>query len=469
VFDFLSFDGYDWHVVDATHVQEPPVWQYLSAAGMTSVVVNVPVTHPPEDFDGALVPGYTAPERPACQPDGLYDDLVDAVGEYRVYPADSGRSADDDYAAYREVVTMRGDACDYLFDRFDPELGMVQFQQTDTVVHDHDGDFDAIRAVYGAVDSQLARLCDRYDPTTVLVVSDHGIGEHGDAEFRINEFLREEGYVTTKRGGEGMPTWSTILDDRLSDGETGDATPGSLERAMALAAQVGVTTQRVQTVLDTLHLTPVVSRFVSPSVAHAGAEQVDFPNSRAYMRSRSELGVRINLAGREPNGQVPPEEYESVRTELIDLLAAVETPDGDPVFEDVAPRDAYFDGPMAEHTVDVVTVPADFEQFVTARLSNGTFGPPASAVSHDRAGVVAAAGPAIDATASLTDAHLFDVAPTILALFDLPRAERMDGTALPLVADAGVAAYEDVQRAGDREATTDPAVEQRLRDVGYIE
>jgi len=47
VFGFLDFDGYDWDVVDATRVREPPVWQLLDYHDMSSVVVNVPVTHPP--------------------------------------------------------------------------------------------------------------------------------------------------------------------------------------------------------------------------------------------------------------------------------------------------------------------------------------------------------------------------------------------------------------------------------------
>ncbi|HKJ59078.1 MAG TPA: alkaline phosphatase family protein, partial [Halobacteriales archaeon] len=85
LFDFLAFDGYDWAVVDATRLRERPIWETASTAGLTSVVVNVPVTHPPRSFDGALIPGYTAPESPPCYPAGLLGDVRDAVGDYRVY------------------------------------------------------------------------------------------------------------------------------------------------------------------------------------------------------------------------------------------------------------------------------------------------------------------------------------------------------------------------------------------------
>ncbi|WP_235853674.1 alkaline phosphatase family protein [Halosimplex salinum] len=467
LFDFLAFDGYDWDVVDGTHLRERAIWEYLSAADRESVVVNVPVTHPPRPFDGALIPGYTAPEDPPCHPDGLLDDVREAIGGYRVYPDADGDGAATDYAAHREVVEMRGDAFRYLADRFEPSLGFLQFQVTDTVFHRYPGEWDAVEAVYGAVDAELDRILEELEPENVLVVSDHGMGEYDDYEFRVNEFLREEGYVAAKRGGEGMPTWATVRDSRLKDGETGGPDRGALDDLVTGLARVGITTQRVVRALDALNLTDAVGRVVPSSVAESGAEQVDFPASTAFCRSRSELGIRINLEGREPNGQVSPEAYEHVRSDLIDLLSGVRTPDGDPVFEEVARREAYFEGPAAEDAVDIVLVPDGFEQFLSARLGDGVFGDPSEPWNHKREGVVAAAGPGFDTDASLTEAHLYDVAPTILALFDLPRADRMDGGVLPIADAAGVREYDDVEPV---DATArDGAVEARLADLGYIE
>jgi predicted AlkP superfamily phosphohydrolase/phosphomutase len=48
--------------------------------------------------------------------------------------------------------------------------------------------------------------------------------------------------------------------------------------------------------------------------------------------------VRLNVAGRDPDGVVPESEYEAVRATVVDLLTDLETPAGDPVFETVAPR-----------------------------------------------------------------------------------------------------------------------------------
>lgn len=467
VFDFLSFDGYDWSVVNATHVDERPLWSLLDRQDATSVVVNVPVTHPPGTFDGALVPGYVAPEDPDCHPDGVLDDVREAIGGYRVYP-----KGGDDPAAKREsyvdAARSRGEAFRYLVDRFDPDFGFVEFQSTDTVFHDLPGDQAAVRAVYEAVDEQLGAILTECDPDTVVVASDHGMGPYRGHEFRVNEFLRESGDAAAVKGGEGMPTWATVRDGQLKEGEAeSEPDSGALERAMAALAGVGLTSQRIGKALETVGLADAVAARVPTSLVSAGTEQVDFPSSRAYMRSRIECGVRINLEGREPNGVVPTDEYEAVRDDLVDRLSSVRTPDGDPLFEDVTRHEEYFHGPHAADAVDVVTVPAEFDHFLSAKLRGSQWGEPTEPWNHKRDGIVALAGEGVDESAALGDAHLFDVAPTVLATMSVPADERMDGTVLSAVGSVGERSYPEYSRRAT--ATDDEAVEDRLSNLGYIE
>jgi len=469
-FGFLAFDGYDWDVVNRTHVREFALWELLSEQGLSSVVVNVPVTHPPRAFDGALVPGYVAPEDPTCHPEGVLDDVRDAIGDYRVYaPSDDDRSDEERVEDYRRLTRMRGEAFRYLAERVDPDFGFVQFQQTDTVFHELPGDEGAVRAVYEAVDDEVAAILERCDPDTVFVASDHGMGEYAGHEFRVNERLRREGYVESARGGEGMPSWDTIARNRLQVGEDGgrpDRT--ALERAVALAARVGLTSQRIGTVLGRLGLAEMVARRVPTDAIRAGTERVDFPASRAYMRSRVEMGVRINLAGREPAGVVPPDEYEWVRGELISMLEGVRTPAGEPAFEAVYPREEVFDGPYVEAAADVVVVPAGFDQYLSASLLGAEFGPPSEPYNHKLYGVLAAGGEGVDWTADLDGAHLLDVAPTVLASLGVPHSDRMDGEVLPVVEPAGSESYPAFEPEPTQE-TDDEAIEQRLSDLGYLE
>jgi len=466
VYGFLSFDGYDWDVVNATDVRERTLWELLDRHGITSTVVNVPVTHPPRAFDGALIPGYTAPEDPDCHPEGLLEDVRAAIGEYRVYPekdtADLGQ-------AYTDCVRMRGEAFRYLAERDDPEFGFVEFQATDSIFHERPDDDAAIRSIYREVDRQLSEILEATTPTNVIIASDHGMGPYDGQEFRINEHLRNAGIVQTRRGGRGMPNWATVRDGNLKEGDdTTRYESGVAERAMATAAGFGVTSQRIGAVLERLGLDEVVAAYAPTGLVNAGATQVDFPESTAYMRSRIELGVRMNLEGREPDGVVAPAEYEEVRTEIIDALRSVTTPNGRPVFEAVRPREEYFHGPESEHAVDIVTIPADFDHFLSATLRDEAFGPPSEPWNHKLEGTVAARGDDIDHDAGVGNAHLFDIAPTVLSTFGLAVDERMDGESLPCVEPTGTQQYPRFDGTRSVE-TADEGVEKRLADLGYLE
>lgn len=469
VFGFLTFDGYDWSVVDRSHVRRPSIWQLLDHYDRSSVIVNVPVTYPPSSIEGAIVPGYVAPENPECHPAGVLEDVRDSIGGYRVYAPESA-SGEELLEWYRRLIGMRSDAFQYLVDRFSPDFGFVQFQQTDTVFHELDGDREAVRDVYRAVDTEIGVILEDLEPDSVFVASDHGMGTYDRFTFRVNDFLQELGFVVPTRGGKGMPTWVTARNEQLFEGRDASGNPsGVLERLTALAARAGLTTDRVGSFLEYLRLREFVAEHVPVRAIMAGMEQVDFPASRAYLREPHELGIRINLEEREPDGVVPPSEYEAVQERLVDRLSSVRTPEDEPVFEDVARREKYFHGPAADDAVDVVLVPNEFEYGLSGKLSDTRFVPQNGEWNHKRNGILAARGRGIDTEVEISDAHLFDVAPTILATFDFPRDEDMDGEVLPFVEPAGSTSSYPGYEEERTQSTETGAVEQRLSDLGYIE
>lgn len=470
VYGFLGFDGYDFHVVTGTDVRAHRIWTLLDIHGKSSVVVNVPVTHPPDPIDGAIVPGFMAPESPPCHPDGVLEDVRDEIGDYRIYPAytrgDDALSDAEKITEYRTLVRMRGEAFRYLVERFDPDFGFVQFQRTDTVFHEFDGEWEKVRAVYETTDDQIGEILASCDPEHVFVASDHGIGRYEKEEFRVNSYLRDEGFLETTFGGQGMPTWNVMREELREGNQTRTWEPSPVEKTAAVLARVGITTRRVGRVLERLGLADLASKYAPSGVVRTGNEQVDFASSVAYMRARTELGVRINLADREPSGVVAPDEYEQVRETVIDRLAGATAPDGEPVFEAVSPREAYFDGPYVEDAVDVVTVPNDFQHFLSAQIGEEWFAESTEPWNHKLAGVFAASGPGVRA-GEVANAHLFDVAPTVLAALGVPASDRMDGTVLDVVTPAGTATYDQFEpgTAMDEEAD----IEDRLADLGYLE
>jgi predicted AlkP superfamily phosphohydrolase/phosphomutase len=234
-----------------------------------------------------------------------------------------------------------------------------------------------------------------------------------------------------------------------------------------MASAVGLSPARVATLLDRVGMLEAAMRVVPAGVRQqTGAnETVDFAASTAYCRLPVELGIRLNVVGREPDGVVDPDRYESVRADLMTKLRSVETPDGDPVFEAVLPREEVFYGPELDDAVDIVTIPSGFDHLASARVGENMFAPPHEPWNHKRHGFVAIGGPGAPAT-DLTDAHLLDVAPTVLASLGVPLSDRMDGSVLPGFTASGTETYPRPDHASHGRSTAD--VENRLADLGYL-
>ncbi|AHF99754.1 phosphodiesterase [Halostagnicola larsenii XH-48] len=474
VVGFVGYDGYDYHVSSNEDVREHSIWDLLDRHGHSSVIVNAPVTHPPDEFNGAVIPGFLGPENPPCHPAGLLDDVREAIGDYRVYPSytrdDETVSEREKIGEYLNLVEMRGAAFRYLVDEFEPEFGFLQFQKTDTVFHEFEGEQEKVDAVYEETDKQIAKTLEACDPDRIFLVSDHGMGPYEGHEFRVNEYLRDQGYIETMIGGKGMPSW-TPMRRRLREGEEVETwEPGATARAASIAAQFGVTANRIREALERVGLADIAIKYAPGGVSRTANEQVDFAESKAYLRARTELGVRINLEGREPDGVVPPEEYEAVRDELIRDLEAVETPEGEPVFETVEPREEYFHGECVEETVDIVTIPADFEHALTEQLGGDGYFGPVEPWNHKIDGIFAAAGAGIDEEATIDRAHLYDVAPTVLAAMGVPYSDRMDGEVVPVVDSVDPVTYPAYSESESREQPeANEDVTERLADLGYMD
>ena len=482
VYGFFSLDyPDDGRIVTRNDVDAPAIWNYLSERGVRSVVLNVPVTHPAEPMEGVLIPGYLGGEDDPGHPEGIREELSDAIGEeYQIYS--DGEVADDPdekLQGYLDLVDMRKRAAVDLLSNQEWELGVVQVQKTDAVFHNFD-DEAAFRAVYEAADDLAAAVIDAVDgPVNVVVCSDHGMGRKDGYQIQLNDVLRREGYVEAtsdadsvslgdeKRrlmGGDG------VADDSDGDGRAPSLFAGSLAAVTRALSSVGVTPGRVYSLAERAGVEGVLVDVVPDAVRQSAGESVDWRASRAYCRGASRLGVRINLAGREPDGIVPESDYELVRDELIGILRTLETPDGEPAFESVRPREEVYDGPHVEDAPDVLVFPKDAKHALSTSLYGRDF-VSANVHDHDPTGVFVGHGPDFDHDAAPGRLSLTDVAPIAMALLGQSVPQRMTGSVPPGVLSVPVehADYGDVPFGTDhavedaREEVTDS-----LADLGYI-
>jgi predicted AlkP superfamily phosphohydrolase/phosphomutase len=501
---------YDFHRVDAPtdeptlvsarDVRAPFVWEALSAAGLSSAVLNVPVTHPVHAFDGSLVPGYLAPEGAACLVDGRTVPMATLDPDYSVYARDAADRASR-LAEYERLVDARVRAARHLA-AVDPEWSfmMVQFQSTDAVFHT-DPDPDAVRRVYRRVDAAVADLLDLAGPdATVLVVSDHGIRQYERVVY-LNAWLRDTGRLVVAPGaGDRRRVWNEREKGTVA-GDGGEAAghdrslAGRLAAAgVGLAGRVGVTPARAERLLARVGADEAVGRRLPESIlldVVAAGDHVDYARSAAAVRSLSALGVRCSVAGRDPDGVIPAADFDDVRTALIDDLAALRGPDGERVFEAVVDRHAVAPAPADEpNAPDVLLRPAGMTWKVSDVVRERTFGT-TDEYSHTWTGLLIAAGPGVGTLPADATPSVIDVAPTVCALLGVPAPDAVEGrplfepgsstagpaadgpavTAVPapgprrfLDADGGGPAGNDAA-----ETDADGVVAARLRQMGYLE
>ncbi|MFC4448405.1 alkaline phosphatase family protein [Halorussus aquaticus] len=485
---FHHTDGYpsDDVLVTRDHVREPAIWNYLTAIAEPVVVLNVPVTHSAEPVEGVLVPGYLAHEEDGGYPEGVRDELTEAIGEeYRIYSeAETSEDCDDEEGSSLDLIRMRGEAAEYLLTEYDWRVAVVQVQKTDTVFHDFD-DRETFRRAYERADEVLGRVRAVADDANVVVCSDHGMGRVDGYTVYVNEILRNAGFVetTTDPSGPSLMTEKATLTGKSSESDGSAAAAGGgrsvtgqvVSAATATLDRVGVSPGDAYALATRLGLGEFLSNVLPYEAVSAASEGVDWAESTAYCRS-IELGVRVNLAGREPEGIVTPEEYEQVRDDLIRTLSDLRTPDGDPVFEWVRRREEVYDGPFAEYACDVLFAPADMNHALSTNLIGQEF-VPVDDHDHKRDGVFLAAGPSFeDATAgSVPDRlSLTDVAPIAMAAAGLDVPGRMTGEVPDDLLSESVARadYGEVPFGSDDSRGDGPAddgsVEERLSDLGYI-
>ncbi len=476
VFGFFRYDGYpdSGEIVSRSDVSAPALWNYVSSEGDSSVVLNVPVTHPAESIEGALVPGYLATEDDPGSPEGIREEISDSIGEeYRIYSqAELASDSDEKLRGYRDLIDLRRRSVLSLLEERDWRLAVVQVQKTDAVFHNFDDD-EAFRAIYEAADELLGDVLDAVDDSVnVVVCSDHGIGPVQGYQIHVNEVLREHGYVeaTDETDQLSLKSEKQRLVGEADDEPTEEDGDAVLPRVVDGLSSVGITPQRVYATAKRFGVEDALVDLTPTSLGSVVSETVDWRASKAYCRKATRLGVRINLEGREPDGVVAPDDYEAVRDDLIDILSDLTTPDGKSAFDVVAPREEFYDGPYADRAPDVITIPRGMDNSLSTALYGQRF-LPVDKHDHKRTGVFLGTGPAFEAGSDVESLSLDDVAPITMALLGLPVPERMTGQVPDdlLSTPAERAPYEHVEY-GSRDTAdrSDAEVTERLEDLGYL-
>jgi predicted AlkP superfamily phosphohydrolase/phosphomutase len=468
-------ESYGITPVSDQDVRARRLWDYTTAEDRTSLVVNVPVTHPGREIDGAIVPGYLATDAPETYPEDLLSEI--GMEEYRVYAESEADDVPKEVLLdeWLALTDTRRDLSLRLMEEYDWDVLFVEFQKTDGAVHKFD-DRAKIKRIFERVDSCMAEIIDATPAEpNVFVVSDHGIGQQKEWAVALNTWLVEHGYATTTVGSEDKTSWRASADTDTSQSQSLSS------RVLGLLSSVGITKQQLERALVTVGLYDLATRLAPGDIGGSVAEEIiDNAHSDAFYQgigfSGVDVGLIINSAAYYEEGAVSSSEYEALRQELMDRLAELTGPDGEHAFETVRPREAVYDGPYVTEAPDIVLQQSDAYVIGSSKPRGKTFIPAEDGrIDHTDTGLLIAAGPDIDDDWDpATQPTIMDITPTLLHLLDIPLNERFDGRPLEIFEvdrQPEWQAYEGPPPGSGAEFTAaeEEALEERLKGMGYLE
>ena len=264
--------SYDAMTIANSHtVKVPTLWDVLGEAGKKSVVLGVPLTYPAKPFQGWMVTSFLTPSRNShwTFPRRLTREINEVTNDYMI---DIPNFRTDQRAELEQqllkMTVERFKLARYLLETKDWDLFTMVEMGSDRLHHAFWRFWDkthrqhvpnspfseTMRNYYRILDAELGKTLACVDEnTTVMVVSDHG-AKRMDGGICVNEWLRQNGYLTLKTEPQGITRWT--------------------------------------------------------------ADLVDWEKTEAWGEGGYYARIFINVEGREPHGTVSRQDYESVRDAL---------------------------------------------------------------------------------------------------------------------------------------------------------
>lgn len=485
--------SYALEYINASHRRAATLWRILTDRQKKCVVVNVPLTFPVEPVNGGLVSGLMTPglNSQFTYPPELKQELLRELGEY-IIDVDiergetGGESLGELAQRVKRMSELQTRAFEYLLERnSDWDFAMLVHRAPDILCHKFWRYQDPTHPLYdpaeahawGSVindafeylDALNARLLERVANdanTTVVVLSDHGFGPLTHAVY-LNLYFSQKG----------------LLGYREQQG----ATLASAMRAGVKRLNnpvIGAVKQKV------FEAVPRLKSNLHYSMAYGN---MDWARTSAY--AVGTMGnVYLNVQGREPQGSVPPQEYETVRDRVIAAMRELRDPETHkPIFDFVYRREEIYrgdalsdapdvvgliDGPYHIAAVDWRAQGADDERAVVEKVGKQLLFVSDTSGQHRMDGILALNGAGIRPPASnpptAQPPALIDLAPTILQLLGEPIPDDMDGRVLDeFLASAQTAEYAPAAPFqntldGEYSPEDEKTVEERLAGLGYL-
>lgn len=470
----------------------PTMWEILSRQGYRMGVVNVPMTYPPETINGYMISGMDTPDEtsPFIFPHSLKKAIWRDTGGIQLDIHHLGYMNTDEkrFDVLDQLVKIeekRFSLIEYLYKHHPTDVFMVVFNAVDQVQHHfwhymdenhprfdeqgHEKFGDAILNIYKKIDSLLTRILELFgDETLYMLVSDHGFGPASNKSIRLNKALAEGGFLSFTKSSGAFSRVTDNIDQVLRN---------TLSPRMK---------QKISNMLPW-------ARESMESMKSTG--RIDWQKTQAYAFeiSVTSPNIWINLKNKRPHGCVDEKDYKSIVADVKAWLLSIKDPDtGHRAISRVYEKAEIYSGPALEDAPDLTLSWWEGEGFtprpsivkgeiyhgpVVERIHEPIQGGQEWGGTHTSDGIVllydSKTGPG-----SLTNAHITDIAPTVLSALGESLGEDFDGKPLAdfhISEKAGPAPIKTQEIHGpksDKAEISDTDLEKiknRLSMLGYID
>ncbi len=415
-----SYDGLS--IVNSKSIQDLTIWDQVAREGKRANIIGVPPSFPPRKVNGVCVGCFLTPDTSTenyTHPPHVRNEIASLTGEYPVdvkgFRTDKKDWLKDEiYNTSRkhfEVVRhlMQNSEWDYMqfveicLDRL--QHGFWKYHDPEHVLHVPGNPYeDVIRDYYLYLDDEIGKVLDLLtDDTAILVMSDHG-AQRLDGGFCVNEWLVKEGLLVLNEYPEKITPFSQL--------------------------------------------------------------SVNWEKTKVWSEGGYYARVFFNVKGREPKGAIDPADYETFRDEVKAKFEALLDDKGqlmgtlaykpDQIYRtvrNVAPDLIVHFGSLYWRSIGGVGYPG-------LHIQENDTGP--DDCNHAQFGSFILASSNNPLRGEIKDAHILDLAPTLLELsgYDVPNT--MQGKSLVL----GKTAEGPID--GGYTPTEEEIIRERLSGLGYI-
>ncbi len=444
--------------LNSLDIKQEHLWHILGRHGKKVSFVNVPMSFPPQKVNGHMITGMMTPSTKSkfTYPDELKSELENNGVNYRI-DLEVGKEANllNDPAFHEkyflndkcegffkelyELTEQRFRAIKYLMANKPWDFFMGVFIGMDRIQHYlwqylEDGIngkssviADKIFSYYSHLDNMLGELMLLAgEEATIIVMSDHGFGKY-KGDFLTNRWLLEQGYLNIRKEQWKIIPW-----------------------LKSIAYKSGLRTEMLSGLLGQKKV----------SSLRMSMQQIDWSSSKAFCVLSH--GIHLNVKGRETMGCVEPgEEYEKLREDIIGGLYSIKDPvTGKPVIKKVYKREEIYSGSELDSAPDLILLSSDTDHYgiYSSRHSHDSifYENTWKTGDHRQNGIFITKGRGLRNGVKINDAHIIDVLPTILYMYDLPIPEYVDGKVLS-----------KIFKNPDREIRSETNINQKNSDEGY--